>query len=101
MQVHDLEYSYWNHNVNPTAYFPSRWTGSTTSWYVPAPANNYNGVYIGDPPDEEAYMAEHVSEFAALVGPAVSEDMMIVRRWYDGGVLVDVGDSVESAPRNF
>ena len=101
LQVHDLNYSYWNHNVNPTTYFPSHWTGSTTSWYVPAPPNQYNGVYIGDPPDEEAFMAEHISEYAAMVGPAVSEDMMIVRRWYDGGELVDVDESVESAPRNF
>jgi hypothetical protein len=101
LQVHDLEYSYWNHTVNPTSYFPSHWTGSTTSWYVPAPPNQYNGVYIGDPPDEEAFMAEHISEYAAMVGPAVSEDMMIVRRWYDGGALVDADESVESAPRNF
>jgi hypothetical protein len=101
LQIHDLEYSYWNHNVNPTTYYPSQQTGSNTNWYMPAPPNQYNGVYIGDPPDDEAFMVEHISEYAAMVGPTVSEDMMIVRRWYDGGVLVDVDESVESAPRNF
>lgn len=101
LQVHDLEYSYWDHTVNPTAYVSSRWTGSTTAWYMPAPASWYNGVYIGDPPADEAYMVEHIGEYAALVGPTVREDVVITRRWYDAGVLVDESESVESARVNY
>jgi hypothetical protein len=97
LQVHDLEHSYWNHNVTPTAYVSSRFTGATTSWFVAPTGNSYHGVYVGDPPAEEAFMVDHVSEFAALVGPTVSEDVMITRRWYDAGLLVDASEAVESA----
>ncbi|HVI04161.1 MAG TPA: hypothetical protein VM869_35965, partial [Enhygromyxa sp.] len=101
LQIHDLEHSYWNHDVAPTTYVASRWTGATTAWFVPAPANNHNGVYVGDPPAEEAFMVEHIGEYAAMVGPSVREQVMIIRRWYDGGALKSESEAVESARVNY